>query len=87
MVYAWVTALMKYVTSQLPYRGGQYHRSPFANGEKSICHLAGTNQMGLIKGLTGALSILNAQQIGVTDGYKQPVGLCSDTAAIYENIY
>lgn len=32
----------------------------FCKWEKSICHLAGTNQMGLIKGLTGALSILNA---------------------------
>lgn len=43
--------------------------------------------MGLIKGLTGALSILNAQQIGVADGYKQPVGLCSNRMDIYENIY
>lgn len=60
IVYAWVTTLMKYVTSLVPYRGGQYHCSLFTNREKSICRPAGTNQMGLIKGIIGALSILNA---------------------------
>lgn len=87
IVYAWVITLMKYVTSPLPYRGDQYHCSPFTQEERKIFQSAGTNQMGLIQGLTGALNVLNAQQVGVTDGYEQLVGLCSCKAAIYESIY
>lgn len=62
-VYAFMTMVMKYVTSLLPYRRSQYHHSPFTHREKSICHPAGTSQIGSIKGLTGALSILNAEKI------------------------
>lgn len=58
--HAWVTTLMKYAISLLLFMGSQYHYSLFTNRVKSICHSAGINQMGLIKGLTGALSILNA---------------------------
>lgn len=60
IVNALVTTVMKYVTSLLPYRRSQYHYSPFTHREKSICHPAGTTQMGFIKGLTRAVSILNA---------------------------